>query len=89
MTSPPDALRTDHLTRTDSVKLHGRLLTRGVEFSAKGHRGRFRFVEHVQHSDGVEWVTGYGGDADPRGRRSFVSVHPDAIRTVHAKKKLR
>jgi hypothetical protein len=77
------------VTRSDSVKLHGRLLTRGTEFSAKGHRGRYRFVEHVQHADGVEWVTGYGGDRDPRGRRSFVSVRPEDIRTVHSKNKMR
>lgn len=77
------------LTRSDSVKIHGRTLTRGTEFSSKRHRGRFRFVEYVEHADGTSWVTGYGGDTDPRGRRQFISVAPEDIRAVHSKKKMR
>ena len=84
MTSQPD------LTRHESVKVHGRLMTPGTEFSIKGKRGRFRFVEYVEHGPrGTSWVTGYGGDLDPRGRRQFTSVALEHVRAVHTKKKMR
>lgn len=76
--------------RTRSLKIAGKaLLEPGTEFSVKGERGRYAFFEFVQHPSGSEWITAYGGDRDPRGRRQFRSFRPDQVRTVHRTTELR
>lgn len=45
-----------------------------------GTWGVFRFHEHVTAPKG-EWVSCYGGDPDPKGRRQWHSFHADAVRT--------
>jgi hypothetical protein len=76
--------------RSTEFKVNGRILTPGTEFSVKGVRGRFRFVEYVV-SEAGEWVTGYGGDGwrDSKGVMGFRSFAPDQIRRVHWKEKMR
>jgi hypothetical protein len=81
---------TPSLERQDHLKIDGKaLLERGTEFSVKGQRGRFRFVDYVQHASGASWINAYGGDRDPRGRRQFRSFDPAHVRTVHRTTELR
>lgn len=44
-----------------------------------GTWGVFRFHEHVTAPRG-EWVSCYGGDPDPKGRRQWHAFPADAIR---------
>lgn len=76
--------------RSTEFKVNGRILTPGTEFSVKGVRGRFRFVEYVVTADD-EWITGYGGDGwrDRQGVMGFRSFAVDRIRRVHWKEKMR
>lgn len=77
------------MVKHKETKVNGRVLKSSVEFSSRKHKGRFHFVEYVVNDDGLDWVTGYGGDTDPRGRRSWVSVSPQDIKAVHNKKRMR
>lgn len=45
-----------------------------------GAWGVFRFHEHVLSEKGA-WVSCYGGDPDPKGRRQWHSFHADAVRS--------
>lgn len=79
----------DHTYREDwiistEVKVNGRWLTPGTEFTVRGQRGRMRFVRHVSYITGsVEWVDCFDKN------KQFRSFRPDKIRTIHAKKKTR
>ena len=73
-----DWTRSDHF-----VAPSGRHLTPGVEFSVRGERGRFRFVEHVLTEKGVEWISAIGG---PRGVKTWRAFRPERIRRVHTKR---
>lgn len=73
-----------HWVRTEEYKVNGRWLKPGVEFSIKGSRGRFRFLEHVDTGK-VEWIWAVGGTKYVRMYRAF---RPNQVRTVYAKRTL-
>lgn len=45
-----------------------------------GHYKVFRFRGHVVAASGEEWVSCYGGDPDPKGRRAWRSFHVEDIK---------
>lgn len=67
-------------TVSDSYSAGGKDIRRGTELAIRGERGgRFRFVEHVRRSNGVEWITVIGG---ARGVSMYRSFRPDRISRV-------
>lgn len=89
MSKPTTLATPDDIIRTPYYRANGRNLEPGTEFSVKGFPGRFVFIEHARHRrSGAEWITAYGGDRDPRGRRQFHSFDPDRIRTVHRRREM-
>lgn len=63
----------------------GRWLRPGVEFSVRGERGRFRFLEHVRTPAGVEWVSAIGGTKGVLMARAF---YPERIKKVFVGRQL-
>jgi hypothetical protein len=68
------------ITTNDTFKFNGRTLTKGTEVSIRGQRGRFRFVGHVTHPNGNQWLDFIGGK---KGCEAWRSFGPESIRTVH------
>jgi len=68
------------ITTNDTFKFNGRTLEKGTEVSIRGERGRFRFVGHVTHPNGNQWLDFIGGK---KGCEMFRSFAPESIRTVH------
>lgn len=69
----------------DEVKINGRIVTKGTEFSVKGERGRFRFTQYVV-TDKSEWIDCIGG---PKGYEKMRSFSPESVRRVHVKRTTR
>lgn len=75
--------RVDATRETAStLTVHGRRVQPGTELSIAGIRGRCVFRQHVRHQSGAEWVD----VLTSRGKSR--SVRPDAIRTVHTRRRL-
>lgn len=72
-------------TKHETMKINGRILEKGSEFSVKGQRGRFRFIAHVV-TDKTEWIDCIGGQ---KGYEVFRSFNPDQVRRVHVKQTMR
>ena len=60
----------------------GRILSPGVEFSVRGERGRFRFVEYVDNGY-ASWISAVGGTKGVAMMRAFA---PDRVKRVHRTK---
>lgn len=76
-----------HWVVSEEWTTHGRNLIKGTEVSIRGERGRFQFVRHVYNpKNEKEWVDVIGG---PTGTKQFRSFHPERIKTVHWKNKIR
>ena len=69
----------------EEVKINGRILVKGTEFSVKGERGRFRFSRYVITSKS-EWIDCIGG---PKGYEKMRSFSPSSVRRVHVKRTTR
>lgn len=69
----------------DEMKLNGRILKRGTEFSVKGEKGRFRFIAHVV-TDKTEWIDCVGGQ---KGYEMLRAFSPSRVRRVHVKQMTR
>ena len=69
----------------EEVKVNGRILVKGTEFSVKGERGRFRFTKYVI-TEKSEWIDCIGG---PKGYEKMRSFSPSQIRRVHVKRTTR
>lgn len=69
----------------NEVKVNGRILTEGTEFSVRGERGRFRFTRYVI-TEKSEWIDCIGG---PKGYEKMRSFSPTSIRRVHVKRTTR
>lgn len=72
-------------TRTylQTTRLRGRIVTPGMELTIRGLPGRSRFIAHVVHVTGAEWID--VRTADDR----FRTVRPERVRVVHVKRKAR
>ena len=76
-------------TMVETVEVNGRALVKGDEVSFKAVRGRFRFQYATLLPNGdVKNITVWGGDRNPKGRRSWRTFNPTALKTVHRKKVL-
>lgn len=69
----------------ETMKINGRILEKGTEFSVKGERGRFRFIAHVV-TDKTEWIDCIGGQ---KGYEMFRAFSPTNVRRVHVRQKTR
>jgi len=67
-------------TISHRLKVNGRPLEVGTEFSVKGERGRFRFMKYVKTESGKEWIDAWGG---PKKSEQWRSFRPNRIRVVH------
>lgn len=64
-------------TTTDHMTANGRHIVAGTELTVDGIRGRVRFIRHVRHVNGAEWV-------DVITSRGYArTVRPVVIRRVH------
>lgn len=83
VTPIPDLRDEQGWQRESVTKLNGRNVEPGTELSVRGIRGRVRFIELV-HAPAGSWVT----VSEPK-QNNYRSVHLDAVKTVHTKKKAR
>lgn len=72
-------------TKHESMKVNGRILEKGTEFSVKGERGRFRFIAYVV-TDKTEWIDCVGGQ---KGYEMLRAFDPSRVRRVHVKQTTR
>ena len=68
---------------SDEIKVNGRIMAKGVEFSIVGESGRFVFTRHVKTSK-TEWIDCVGGSKGHKMMRSFAV---DRVKRVHYKNK--
>ena len=70
-------------TVSDEIKVNGRIVNEGTEFSIQGESGRFICLRHVKTSK-TEWIDWVGGAKGYKMMRSFAV---DRVKTVHYKNK--
>jgi hypothetical protein len=76
-----------HWVISEEWTANGRNLAKGTELSIRDERGRFQFVRHVYNPRlDVEWIDVVGG---PNGTKQYRSFHPERIKRVHWKNKIR
>jgi hypothetical protein len=77
----------EHWVISEEWTANGRNLAKGTELSIRDERGRFQFVRHVYNPKlDVEWIDVVGG---PNGTKQYRSFHPERIKRVHWKNKIR
>jgi hypothetical protein len=66
------------------VAIPGRLpMSAGALFKVSGVSGTFRFMEYVVNTEtGHTWISAYGGDTDPNGRRQWRAFAPSQVSRV-------
>lgn len=80
--SAPPAIRPNSdWTVTTELQVNNRFVSPGTELKIAGHRGRFRFIKHV-NTGSAQWVDVWGG---PKGMESIRSFRLEQIKTVHSK----